>query len=106
MSKTKKAKTEHIDAMICLLCPEGEQPQFTATPAESAGKLLIDHCKENHSEVVDAETGKIPANRQGAQFLDGRDFYSNTYRWTLPDGKPLALQLQEGPRHRSDPMRY
>lgn len=52
--------------------------------------------------------GKL-GERKGVAFLDGRDFYSNTFDWKfdMGSGQSLSLtQVDSGKRDKDDPMRF
>lgn len=50
---------------------------------------------------------KAQARRELVEALDGQDWYSNTFKWTIPvpGGEVTALQCDAGPRHKHDSMR-
>lgn len=79
-------------AWLCQSCPEGPE----MTKAEFVAHLKTVHKYE-----------KAQARRELVEALDGSDWYSNTFRWTIPTptGEVKALQNDSGPRHEHDPMR-
>ncbi len=67
-------------------------------------KALKAHVLEIHHLDLDTVKGK----RKGLMFMDGRDFYENTYEWEFKSDSGV-LRVQEfhsGKRGKRDPMRY
>ena len=92
------SKQKHETIYTCALCEESD--------AFESARAFIDHLAAVHPEVMpEDDSQSIPATRHGLSFLDGSDFYQNTYRWTLLDGRDLCDQCISGPRDRDDPMR-
>lgn len=90
-TKTKKPveRKRFYQCQTCKDAPEQSHPEF------------VEHLKTVHGYV------KAQANRCLVQALDGSDWYSNVFEWTVPTptGEVKALQVDSGPRHEHDSMR-
>lgn len=76
----------------CLACKDlaaMERPAF------------LEHIKAVHGYE------RAQSRRQLIQALDGSDWYSNAFEWTIPtpSGDIKAIQSDTGPRGKHDPMR-
>lgn len=61
---------------------------------------VIEHLKSAHGETSDNPSGV----REMVSHLDGRDYYSGSFRWTFTNGAVL-LQSYWHERAEDDPMR-
>lgn len=88
--------TTHTREFWCSNCdPKGESDPMSATQVKA-------HLLEKHK--IDS----MQARRQGVQFLDGADFYSNVFTWTFPApdlGEVKLTEVSSGPRGKHDLMR-
>lgn len=80
----------YYQCQTCANSPEMSHPEF------------IEHLKTVHKYE------RAQARRSLVQALDGSDWYSNVFEWTVPvpGGEVKALQCDSGPRHKHDSMRY
>ncbi len=82
-------QTTHTREFYCNTC-DPESKEKPMTPTEAKAHLLEAHKIES-----------MEAQRQGVQFLDGADFYSNVFKWTFsaPDvGEVNLTEVSSGPR--------
>jgi hypothetical protein len=93
----KPRKQPYAEVWICSLCEA--HPEFD-TRAD-----FVEHVHEAHPDALNAE-GKLSARSTLIQALDAQEWYSNFYRWAVPDGRELAQQSAGGPRETDDPMRW
>lgn len=80
---------------------------------------LCQACKDspdmNHAEMIEhlkTVHGFVPlgakCRKSLIQAIDGSDFYSNVFEWTIPTptGEVKAIQTDTGPRHAGDLLRF
>lgn len=59
------------------------------------GQVLLEHLKEKH-DIEPPLSGK----KEGISFMDGEDYYQNTYVWHFPSGVKVT-EVTCGPRGRA-----
>lgn len=91
--KTKNQPVESKRYFQCQTCPDAP---------EMSKDQFVTHLREVHKYE------KAQSRRCLVQALDGSEWYSNVFEWTVPTptGDVKALQCDSGPRHKHDPMRY
>lgn len=93
--KTKKEPIVRSIVWQCVSCP---------TAGDMKHPEMMDHLKTVHG--FDAANTKV--KKSLVQALDGSDWYSNVFEYTIPtpSGEVKALKSDSGPRHKHDPMRF
>lgn len=92
-TKAPTAPRQHERLIQCVLCED--KPEFLT--GDTPG--YTQHLRALHPELL--TNGKPVLNQKGVAFLDGADFYSNSFelrRTGDADGPVVAYMRESGPR--------
>lgn len=82
--------------------PRKHTNEFFCHNCDPKGLQKLGDVKTHLRDVHGIDATKVKGQRKGLCFLDGSDFYSNTFEWTFPCevGEVKLTQISSGPRGR------